>query len=294
MKRGLCAAAGVLAFAMCGQADAQQQIEWKQTLNTPKGLSLPKDVKGELLGLELGDTYAEAKAKLQPLMAESKGAPKPSGSTLDRSSSDMMGESQNGPLTETRTVLRFQAPGGHITANYVGKIFLDRKMQGSTQQDIADSIEVRLSAPSSGHQVIGVRRRLLYFAQADQPRVSELMAALKAKYKSEPYRVSETTYRFVFNDGRPFPQNNQFQCRPQYDMTGQLDGIVSAMNPSGQCDVVLDVTFQFGISKDHIYTADMILSDNERGKLNIGADVAFFNSYVTNTQGQAKGVAPKL
>jgi hypothetical protein len=37
-----------------------------------------------------------------------------------------------------------------------------------------------------------------------------------------------------------------------------------------------------------------MLSDNERIKLNAGADYAFFESYVRDLQNRTKGVAPKL
>lgn len=47
----------------------QQGIEWKQTLNIPKGQNLSRE-RADILGIEIGDTYAEAKAKLQKLVLE--------------------------------------------------------------------------------------------------------------------------------------------------------------------------------------------------------------------------------
>lgn len=162
MQRGLCAAAGMtLAFALCNPASAQQQVEWKQTLNMPKGINLPKDVRGEILGIELGDTYAEAKPKLEKLLTESvpPAKPRPPNNAdlqgmspraqamaearrreLDSLVNETMGEGTEVPLTETKTGLRFQAPSGFIvTATYVSDIIIKRVLPGSTKENIRDT-----------------------------------------------------------------------------------------------------------------------------------------------------------
>ena len=78
MKRALGAVGGImLALAGAGAAHAQKQIEWKQVYNMPKGLNQPKGVSLDILGIELGDTYAEVKAKLTKLLAETAAPPKP-------------------------------------------------------------------------------------------------------------------------------------------------------------------------------------------------------------------------
>ncbi|WP_375415551.1 hypothetical protein [uncultured Bradyrhizobium sp.] len=67
----------VTSLILGGAARAQQPaIQWKQTINVPKGLNLPRDTKVDILGIELGDTYDEVKAKLERLLAEST-PPKP-------------------------------------------------------------------------------------------------------------------------------------------------------------------------------------------------------------------------
>jgi hypothetical protein len=49
-----------------------QQIEWSQTLNLPKGLNLPQGVKGDMLGIELGESYAQVKARIEAIRQETK------------------------------------------------------------------------------------------------------------------------------------------------------------------------------------------------------------------------------
>jgi hypothetical protein len=278
MQRIASAAAGVLlALAFAASANAQQQVEWKQTLNTPKGLNLPSGLKGELLGVELGDSYAEVKDKLKKLQAE--------------------GSGERAPPTEARMGLRMPVPGGTVDAVYIGQTLLIRDTPGSTNRTVHDSIKIKFSAPSSGHQVIGIERSIRYFVPGDQARVSEVLAAVKTKFKAEAQRVDEFTHRFMWDNGRSYvpPRVEPFNaCRPQYGLQGDIGSIGSIINPKGDCDVVLDVVFQFGISKDHAESVTFILSDNERTKLNLTADSAFLDGYVRDLQNRTKGNAPKL
>jgi hypothetical protein len=212
-----------LSFVVGGGVLAQQPIEWKQTINLAKGLNLPKDLKLDILGIEPGSTYAEAKAVLERLLAESrparppapaaKQAPPPAAKgpaipgvlpvtplgqsdaqrlgtvrNLDQQSQDeLSGVDRSPPLVETNTVIRLPVPGGgSITANFIGELRLKRELPGAGPQKILDNMTVSLSAPSSGHQVLAVARSLHYSNQPDQPRVSELVAQLKSKYGPSP------------------------------------------------------------------------------------------------------------
>jgi hypothetical protein len=205
-----------------------------------------------------------------------------------------MGESQGGPITEKTVQFRLDAPGGYITASYVGEVHVMRKMKGSTPQNITDVLELHFSAPSSGHQLMSIKRTIVYDVPADQPRVSELLALLKAKFKADPQRVTENKYRFQFNDGRIHTpaKVDYLACRPV--MAARSSSMVPEINRTGDCDVVMEVDIGFGISPEHAKRVDFVLSDNERVKLNAGADYAFFESYVRDLQSRTKGNAPKL
>ena len=76
MKRASCVVLGVVAALAATQARTQT-IQWKQSINLPKGLNLPKDVKADILGIELGDSYDELKPKLDALLKESIKQPPP-------------------------------------------------------------------------------------------------------------------------------------------------------------------------------------------------------------------------
>jgi hypothetical protein len=285
------AAAALLLLGSGAAVHGQQSIQWKQTLNTPKGLSLPSDVKGDILGVELGDTYAEVKPKLQKLLSEARPQSK---SSATGPAAEIMGLTADDPIREATMQMMLQVPGGNINVTYPAQLTLTREMKGGGNRPIHDSLEVTFSAPSSGQQVTGMKRAILYFEQTDQARVSELIAALKAKYKAEPQRVNQFTYRFVFDDGRTYvpatvdPANG---CRSEYLSQGQMDP--SNINRSGKCDVVLDVEVKFGISNDHAEMVTFRLSDNERAKRNMTADVAFLQNYVRDMQSRT-GSTPKL
>ena len=292
MQRLKRAAAAVLLLLSSGAAVHGQQIEWKKTIDTPRGLSLPTDVRGDILGVELGDTYADVKPKLQKLLAEAL----PSSKSSDPAA-ELMGNLPDNPIAEATMQMRLQVPGGTVDASYPGQVTMVRKMKGSTQQPIHDSLEVVFSAPSSGQQVLGVKRVIMYMAQGDQTRVSELLAALKAKYKAEPQKVADFRYRLVFDDGRSYVPGNvrlNDECRPQYSMQGQIQDAASIINPTGVCDVVLQVEIKYGISKDHAEMVTFILSDNERAKRNMTADLTFLQNYVRDLQSRTKGNTPKL
>jgi len=197
-------------------------------------------------------------------------------------------------IIQSERVFRLPLPnGGFVKASYIGGVTLSLSGQYS------ETVEVQFSAPSSGHQVIGLTRSLVYTKQADQIRISELVAGLKAKFKAEPqfYRLGGASvwYVFQFDDGRVHnpPRPDMNACSPQAFGEHNAAGM-SQINASGVCDVVLRVEVTTGISSDHASMVVFWLSDNERTKKNVSADFAFFNNYVKNLQQCTGGAAPKL
>lgn len=295
MKRASCVVLGVVAALAATQARTQT-IQWKQSINLPKGLNLPKDVKADILGIELGDSYDELKPKLDALLKESIKQPPPQRTRSQKRAAEGMGNDDSPPLIEDTTVIRVQTPGGFIEpASYIGQIRLKRELPGTGQRTIDDHISIRLSAPASGNQVLGLMRTIFYRVPEDQPRVSEIMARLKEKYKTTPQDHSSGNslfYRFQFDNGRAInpPNASLITCPADY----VIETADSVANREGNCDVVLIVRITAGLTKDHAEKIEFTLSDNERTKANKDADFGFIESYVRDMQGKAKGVAPKL
>ena len=297
MQRVIGAVAGaVLSLAICGPVAAQQKIEWKQTISPPKGLNMPQGVTADILGLEIGDTYEEAKAKIKKLADDAyKNSPRQA-AALNDSSAEMTGVRNHDPVMSESTV-RFNFGGGNVTVqgSYVGKINLQRELPGSARDNLVESIAVKFSAPSSGQQVLGVSRRIIYPTQGDQPRISEILSSLKAKFKTDFYLADRINniYRAQFDNAKSVVPNGDplMACQPQYEVTDQV--AAAKINPTGQCDVVMQVAFNIGISKDHASSVTFTLSDNERTKTDLAADFAFVDSYVKGLQTRS-GAAPKL
>lgn len=295
MRKYLAAAA--LLLAACDISWAQQEIEWKQTLNMPKGQSLPRD-RADILGIELGDSYAEAKAKLEKLAADGtlQNAPV---SFEDRLRAENAGSRVLRPLREEKRVFRMQVPGAStvITASFVAKLVMERKLPGKASRTYNDNVSVYLSAPSSGHQVIGIERVISYNSESDQPRVSELLAQLKEKLKAEPgvdQISTQSFFRFVYNDGRPAtPRSRNVADCSYWHSVSDFEG-VRQINPAGDCDAMMYVKVSYGISRDHTKHIEFVLSDNDRTKANLSADFAFIRDYIRSYQERTRGAPPKL
>jgi hypothetical protein len=242
---------------------------------------MPQGVSADILGIQLGDTYEEASAKLDKIKAEAN-AP----AETDKK------------IGKIERIIQLPTAGGNlIKASYIGALRLDiDRMRGSPKG--SEMVQVFFSAPSSGYQVLGVKRVLTYSNQQEQIRVSELLAALKAKYKSEPqiYAAgSNITYLFQFDNGRAFVPPNAKPWTCNVDISGSLDEVnVKRFNEHGFCDVVLKVIVGVGVSNDHAQAVTFWLADNERTKQNVLADYAFFNGYARQYQQRSGGAAPKL
>lgn len=301
MKRAvLVVGIAMLAFGYASVSHAQQQIQWKQVTSLPKGMNLPQGLAIDILGIELGDTYAEVKAKLQKLMTEYASPAKPAGNAaandlMLRSLDQMSGVSDRPPMNERKTIIRYQAPGGVLTAEFVGQIELQRELpNGNTK--IQELITVRLTAPSSGAQVYEVRRSLSY-GKGQQTQIAQFLQALKDKMggaQAQPVGASGNTYRYQFDGGRlvaPNPPTPDGHCaswgNPETRSTAR------GINASGTCDVSLVTYFQFGISREHASSVEFILSDQERAKANKETDYVFMEAYVRGLQSQG-GATPKL
>jgi hypothetical protein len=281
MRLQLTAAAALLSTMTL--AHAQQDIEWKQIINVPKGTYMPRG-SGDILGIELGDSYADAKKKLQALQAEA--LPVPTGSQES--------------LKEERKVFRMGVPGAStvVAAVFVSKLALQRRLKGSTASSTEETIEVYLSAPSSGQQVVAVQRFIGYSAEADQPRVSELLGQLKSKMGADPQSFpssSGTVLRYQYDEARPFvpAKPSPITCQTSLhvlDDANQLQNV----NQSGNCDALLEVSINFGLSRDHAKSMTFTLSDNERLKANLTADYRYVSLYVRDLQERTRGAPPKL
>lgn len=292
----------VAAFALLathGVALAQQEIEWKQIINVPKGTYMPQG-SSDILGIELGDTYPEVRKKLQTLLAEATG-PKPAPKDLsDRVTAELDGQSFAPPIKEERRIFRLQVPGASsvVTASFIAKITLNRLLKGVTARDISETIEVHLSAPSSGHQVIGVMRYVGYSAESDQPRVADLIAQLKQKMRSDPQVFPlprSAIYRFQYDEARPFTPARPTATTCQTGLHAlQNANDLKGVNISGDCDALLEVAINFGISRDHAKGITFTLTDNERLKANITADYRYVSAYVRDLQELTRGAPPKL
>lgn len=284
MYRHTLAAALLLAAPLA--AHAQSEIEWKQTLDTPKGQNLPRE-QADMLGVELGDRYAEAKAKLQKLDSESIPQQKKC-SAMTRSCDEPLPR-----LTEEKKRFDLRAPGHSvITASFVGVIKLSRELPGNGKEPIRENITLYLSAPSSGHQVVAMERDT-YYADADQPQVSALMDALKTKYRTEPL-IAGNTILFQFDQGRPAARRmGPTDCRAQVEAMQSLQD-VQKVNSRNECDVVVTVDIVRGVSANHVRILKITVGDNDRMKANTIADYTFIGDYIKSLQNRNLGAPPKL
>lgn len=202
-------------------------------------------------------------------------------------------------IREYKYELYLPRPNGQpVAVSYVGAMKLEISRRGTNAWN-SETIDVGLSAPSSGHQVVAVERHLGYNAQADQPRISEVLAGMTGKlgndYASGGGR-STRHVQFRFDDGQrvrisdPYP----WQCMPVGAHANIAERDVPGINRDGHCDVVFDIQFNYGISDDHAEVIWFKLGDNERARQDFTADYQFFRDYVKKLQSSAGGAAPKL
>lgn len=260
---------------------------------------MPAGIKADVLGVEIGDSYAEAKARLQRILDEGPAQEKREMTETERSLAEMNGTDLGPPLREFKTQMFMRQPGlEQVRVEYVSELLLRRDLPGTTNRKISENIHVYLSAPSSGNQVTGISRSLSYPAPGDQPRISELVGQLKAKFGSSPQVYNDNKlFVFQFHAGQPFvPRNgSSITCQARF-LNGQGNSRSENinLNPSGDCDVVMRVSANAGISPDHAGVLNFELADNERAQANARADFRFLRDYIKDLQGRSNGAAPKL
>lgn len=296
------AAATAIVLAFVAPATAQK-FEWSETLNLPKGQNMPQGIKAELLGVEVGMSYKEAKAALERLLAEVPQKQRPAQSVPDRLRRDTTGESDRAGIREWQQEFTLPVQGGPaVQVSYVGRLLLSRQLPGVGGKEIHDSIDVHLTAPSSGHQVVTVSRTVVYQTPEDQPKLSETAAALRKKFGAEPRiekRSDGEDHVFSFSNGKanpPLPGPWNVACGGVFDLGefGTPPSKVASLNAKRACDVLLIVMFNYGISPDHVSGVTFALKDTERGKANTAADYAFLDAYMRTLQQRTRGAPPKL
>lgn len=296
MKR-IARAAMFAAMAACvgTPASAQQKIEWKQVTNLPKGLNLPSGVKADILGIELGDSYAEAKAKLQKLQAEDvRGDTQDRRTFQQKSQDEIMGVRRPQPFSERSMQIRLRAgPTTEITASYVGIMQVDRQLKGASNRNIEERITIHLSAPSSGHQVVAIERYIHYPTPQDHPLRKDVLAQVSQKFRAETtqYAVSKTEHRIQYAKGKIVAIDPR-QTPPCYG-SNSIDQPGHRVNQKGDCDILLFVNVHPGVSAEHASSITFKLHDHERLNANTATDFGFFDSYVKSLQNNS-AAPPKL
>lgn len=296
MKRISLAAALLAAAPGVGMAQ-QQDIQWTQTINVPKGANMPRD-RADILGIELGDTYAESKAKLERLASEGVQPMAQRQDLASRMTARMDGQANAQPIREERRIYEFRTPGASsaIRASFVQVLTMSRQLTSQSGKRYSDSVTVHLSAPSSGHQVIAVLRSVTYGSD-EQPLISDTLAQLKSKMKAEPQvlNTGAMLFRFQFDNGKSFTPANPTAngcTRTGFSVADEV--YVKNINESGTCDAHMDMMVQTGISRDHAGSLSFTLSDNDRARANLAADFAFLSDYVRSVQQNTRAAPPKL
>lgn len=262
------------------------ELQWKETLNIGKGVNFPEGVTADILGIEIGDSYADAKAKLEKLKAESP---------------PHFGGKPDANISQSTEVIYLPLPGGgRIEAETLGSMTLERASLGKGKLRISETVTVWLSAPSSGQQVHGVERWLHYHDQADQISIPEMLAKLEQKFGAKPVvklRGNEAIQYLWRYDSRTLQSalNSELKrsCGFASGFAVQQDEVEN-LNPTGECDAMLEVQFTYGISDNHAKGVRFQLFDIERIKSNMTADFAFFDSYVEELRSGPTQDTPRL
>lgn len=267
-------------MATAPAALAGQQIKWSQTLNIPKGQGLPQGVRADILGIEIGDSYAEAKRKLEAIKKQ-------------------LPQGDEGRISETQSFFRLPiATGSFIESKFPSlvKLMISRRAPRAT-----DTITLYLTAPSSGAQVVGIDRLIQRYGHNDQIRIPEFAAAISKKFGAQPTVQNDLRdivfHRYNFDNGRAVaaPVNASTVCPVSYWLSlGKSERDVPKINQRGNCDIILQVKFTYGISKDHAQAVWFHLIDAERAKANHLADYQYMRDYLARLRQGTAGQAPKL
>ena len=291
MRTNKLAIAAALAFAlgMTGSTNADE-IVWQEITSLPLAQNVPPGLSVDILGIAPGMSYETVREMLLALA--------PDGATdapdLD-ATARYAGVPSEPDYREGEALFYLPAQGSRIEARYPAEIVLERKY--GEKQKIKDTLVVQFSAPSSGSQVMNVVRNLNYYRQEDQPRLSEVIAALSAKFGGEP-TVFDTAsgqtvkYFWRYDDQALVPISNLVECH--HGASSHTDErAVAEINRDGHCDFLIELNVARGISEDHAKTLSLRMTDNDRGKANLTTDYGFFRSYIEHVQSKS-GAAPKF
>ncbi|MCW2308954.1 hypothetical protein [Rhodobium gokarnense] len=267
-------------FGIASQALADDGIKWEKILDIPKGQGAPDGVRLDLLGIEIGDRFEDAKAKLERIVAD-------------------LPDGAYGNIRVHTT--RFKLPtggGSFVETSYPSMIAaqIHRFPEHRTEE-----INVYMSAPSSGAQVYGILRAISYLDKTVEPKISELLPRLREKFGTDPLTPynnhGSNSYFYVFDDGAPVKLSDNDilltgcgYIKPQMAFT---ERDIEAINRKGNCDIALRVHVDYGLSDDHARTLAFSLFDAARSKANHQADFKFFDDYVNRLR-QSGGQGPKL
>lgn len=282
MKNACRIGAAMIAWLGAVSSVAAQEVQWKQTLDLPKGQHISRD-RADILGIEFGDTYAEAKAKLAKLDSEGIQPKAPLAACKDPRMQGLRAcQTAAAPkLSEEKNIFDFRMPGHSVmTASYVGVLKLTRTLPGQGKEPVREYITLYLSAPASGHQVVAMRRDI-HYPDSDQPQISALLDALKAKFKAEPH-IAGNTVSFQFDNGKPAarPQGRVY-CSPAIDAMREFQA-VRTVNQRGDCDVVMVLDIARGVSQNHARILQFQFGD------------PYIDSYIRSLQTRKLGATPKL
>lgn len=249
-------------------AVAQTDFQWKQTTNIPKGQNMPAGIKADVLGIELGMTFAEAKAALEKLAAE--------------------GEPPREPIEYRNLIVTLSSgAGAPVQGKYVGQAILKRTLPSQRSNKPDETVTVDFSAPSSGQQVIRVWRTLTYNDPADQPKMADIVAALDKKFGTaaqvDGLGPETDRHQYAFANGAALP----FSQVP----AGQR---LNFCPVSGRCAVEVRVDLRRGISPDRVSMMEIIMSDNARETANKKSDESFFQNYFNELSKGSSAAPPKL
>ena len=250
---------------------AQEQLQWKLSFTYEDSKSIPDGLSLDILGVKVGDSFEVAKEKLERLSAE-------------------RGDGRAVQITETY----FRIPTG-------GNAFLQTKYPSQLRLDMgADAITVHVSSPASGAEVFGLSRIIHIQDNTKQVEIDKFLPTLAAKYGSTPVNVNlgrkASHYLIQYDEKQatqPAYQDYQRCSASTMSYWGRKEEDVKDINRNGNCDVVIDIQFNFGISNNHARTIWYHIADLERAEATIGADYQYFRDYVESLK-SGGGDAPKL
>lgn len=275
-------AAAAIAGMLAVNASANE-IQWRQTQNIEKGVNFPDGFPADILGIEIGDGYADAKTKLEAIKADiPPGAVKGTGAKIQEFTQEMYL-----PLPS----------GGRIEVSSPAMLQLTRDGLGNGKLSVSETINVVISAPSSGQQVHALERHMHYHDQADQISVPQMLDSLKQKFGPEPvtiYSGSESaTYLWRFDNKKPVTTKPGLSTCYFSPTTPLNEDDIPKLNRNGDCDAAIEAQINFGISDQHAKYVKILMFDTDRIKSNLTADFGFLDTYVSELRKKA-APAPKL